>query len=38
LSGTLVWSKLADMPTARVNGLSLFYEDVGEGTPLVFVH
>ena len=26
------------MPTARVNGLSLFYEDVGEGTPLVFVH
>jgi pimeloyl-ACP methyl ester carboxylesterase len=26
------------MPTARVNGLSLFYEEVGEGTPLVFVH
>jgi len=26
------------MPIARVNGLSLFYEDVGEGTPLVFVH
>ena len=26
------------MPTARVNGLSLFYEDVGEGIPLVFVH
>ena len=26
------------MPTARVNGINLFYEDVGEGTPLVFVH
>ncbi|MBI1726180.1 MAG: alpha/beta hydrolase [Candidatus Rokubacteria bacterium] len=26
------------MPTAQVNGLSLFYEEVGEGTPLVFVH
>src|SRR5216117_2732532 len=26
------------MPTARVNGLSLFYEDVGEGIPLIFVH
>ena len=26
------------MPTARVNGLSLFYEEAGEGTPLVFVH
>jgi pimeloyl-ACP methyl ester carboxylesterase len=26
------------MPTAQVNGVSLFYEDVGEGTPLVFVH
>ena len=26
------------MPTARVNGLSLFYEEVGEGAPLVFVH
>jgi pimeloyl-ACP methyl ester carboxylesterase len=26
------------MPTARVNGVDLFYEDVGEGTPLVFVH
>src|SRR6058998_3635487 len=26
------------MPTARVNGLSLFYDDVGDGIPLVFVH
>ncbi|MDP2701498.1 MAG: alpha/beta hydrolase [Candidatus Rokubacteria bacterium] len=26
------------MPTAQVKGVSLFYEDVGEGTPLVFVH
>jgi len=26
------------MPTAQVNGLSLFYEEVGEGAPLVFVH
>jgi pimeloyl-ACP methyl ester carboxylesterase len=26
------------MPTARVNGLGLFYEEAGEGTPLVFVH
>ena len=26
------------MPTARVNGLSLFYEEAGQGTPLVFVH
>src|SRR5574342_981325 len=26
------------MPTARVNGLNLFYEETGQGTPLVFVH
>ena len=26
------------MPTAQVNGASLFYEEVGEGVPLVFVH
>jgi pimeloyl-ACP methyl ester carboxylesterase len=26
------------MPTARANGLNLFYEEAGEGTPLVFVH
>ncbi|HEV2054263.1 MAG TPA: alpha/beta fold hydrolase [Methylomirabilota bacterium] len=26
------------MPTAQVNGVSLFYEEAGEGTPLVFVH
>jgi pimeloyl-ACP methyl ester carboxylesterase len=26
------------MPTARVNELSLFYEETGQGTPLVFVH
>ena len=26
------------MPTAKVNGVNLFYEEVGEGTPLVFVH
>ena len=26
------------MPTARVNGISVFYEEAGEGTPLVFVH
>jgi pimeloyl-ACP methyl ester carboxylesterase len=26
------------MPTAQVNGASLFYEEVGEGAPLVFVH
>jgi pimeloyl-ACP methyl ester carboxylesterase len=26
------------MPTAKVNGVSLFYEETGAGTPLVFVH
>jgi pimeloyl-ACP methyl ester carboxylesterase len=26
------------MPTARVNGISLSYEEVGQGLPLVFVH
>jgi pimeloyl-ACP methyl ester carboxylesterase len=26
------------MPTARVNGIDLFYEDEGHGLPLVFVH
>jgi len=26
------------MPTAQVNGVSLFYEEAGDGTPLVFVH
>ncbi len=26
------------MPTARVDGINLFYEEVGEGAPLVFVH
>jgi len=26
------------MPTAQVNGVRLYYEEVGEGTPLVFVH
>lgn len=26
------------MPTAVVNGVSLFYEEVGQGIPLVFVH
>ena len=26
------------MPTARVDGIGLFYEDVGQGLPLVFVH
>jgi len=26
------------MPTAKVNGVSLFYEAAGEGTPLVFIH
>ena len=26
------------MPTARVNGINIFYEEVGEGTPLIFVH
>jgi pimeloyl-ACP methyl ester carboxylesterase len=26
------------MPTAPVGGIGLFYEEVGEGTPLVFVH
>jgi pimeloyl-ACP methyl ester carboxylesterase len=26
------------MPTARVNGVNLFYEEAGQGTPLVFVH
>ncbi|MBI4247309.1 MAG: alpha/beta hydrolase [Candidatus Rokubacteria bacterium] len=26
------------MPTARVNGVNLFYEEVGQGLPLVFVH
>ena len=26
------------MPKARVGGVSLYYEEVGQGTPLVFVH
>ncbi len=26
------------MPTARIAGVNLYYEDVGQGTPLVFVH
>ena len=26
------------MPTARVDGVNLFYEELGQGTPLVFVH
>jgi len=26
------------MPTARVNGVNLAYDEVGQGTPLVFVH
>jgi pimeloyl-ACP methyl ester carboxylesterase len=26
------------MPTARVDGVDLFYEELGEGVPLVFVH
>ena len=26
------------MPTARSNGVSLYYEEAGQGTPLVFVH
>lgn len=26
------------MPHARVNGVSLFYEDTGEGDPIVFAH
>jgi pimeloyl-ACP methyl ester carboxylesterase len=26
------------MPTARVNGIQLYYEEVGQGLPLVFVH
>jgi pimeloyl-ACP methyl ester carboxylesterase len=26
------------MPTARVNGVSLFYQDAGQGAPLLFVH
>ena len=26
------------MPTARVNGISIHYEEVGQGLPLVFVH
>ncbi|HKZ05723.1 MAG TPA: alpha/beta hydrolase [Methylomirabilota bacterium] len=26
------------MPTARVDGINLFYEEFGEGVPLVFVH
>lgn len=26
------------MPTARVNGINLFYEEAGHGFPLVFVH
>ena len=26
------------MPKAQVGGVALFYEEVGEGTPLVFVH
>jgi pimeloyl-ACP methyl ester carboxylesterase len=27
-----------DMPKARVNGIQLYYEEVGQGLPLVFVH
>src|SRR5215468_9624633 len=26
------------MPTARVNGINIFYEEAGAGVPLVFVH
>src|SRR3989449_10458419 len=26
------------MPKARVNGVNLFYEETGQGAPLVFVH
>jgi pimeloyl-ACP methyl ester carboxylesterase len=26
------------MPTGLINGVNLYYEEVGEGTPLVFVH
>jgi pimeloyl-ACP methyl ester carboxylesterase len=26
------------MPTARVNGVTLYYEEAGAGLPLVFVH
>lgn len=26
------------MPKAHVNGVNLYYEDTGEGTPIVFVH
>jgi pimeloyl-ACP methyl ester carboxylesterase len=26
------------MPTVRVNGLDLYYEEVGSGTPLIFLH
>jgi len=26
------------MPTASINGVSLVYEEVGRGVPLVFVH
>jgi pimeloyl-ACP methyl ester carboxylesterase len=26
------------VPTARVDGINLWYEEVGQGTPLVFVH
>ena len=26
------------MPKALVNGVQLFYEEVGQGLPLVFVH
>ena len=26
------------MPIARVNGVSLFYEDVGQGPPALFIH
>ena len=26
------------MPSARINGVTLHYEEVGEGTPIVFVH
>jgi pimeloyl-ACP methyl ester carboxylesterase len=26
------------MPTARVNGVTLYYEEAGQGLPLVFVH
>jgi 3-oxoadipate enol-lactonase len=30
--------KEAEMPTAQVNGIDLYYGDYGEGTPLVFAH